>query len=731
MASLLETINSELFKAVTSGEETGLDFMSEGSKAPQDEDREHDPMSEVGLVSMSPLIADIRSKFSESERARCVKESQWIKNVAAYRGNDNGDNFRNSEKSKVYIRTTSVKVKAAYAQITEALFSDNNFPIGVTDTPVPSGVSEYAHLKTDMEANAPVMPEEMAAPQEPIGLGFPGDGFELEAGSTGDNLKFLGGLKDEYTDEAGESPLMEGHDRTGQAPQINISSRLAKRMEKQIHDRLAENNATTETRKMIQEMCLLGTGVLKGPFNVNKVHHNWEFDEDGNSTYVPEEVKTNKVSMTSLWNIYPDPNANHPNEMEWLIERHKMNHAQLRQLRNRPHFDNLAIDRLLFTGGNYSRRSFESSLDEDYTSSSESRLFEVLEYWGYIPVELLSEYNLDVPIETLTSDFVQINAWVSGNEVLRVVVNPFIPQRIPYYIIPYEVDPYSIWGTGVPELMEDTQAMMNGFARLAVDNLALAGNLVFDVDESSLVPGQDMEISPGRILRRQAGSPGQAVHGISFPNTAPANMMMFKEFRQLADEATGIPSFAHGQMGVMSPTRTASGMSMLLSNASLNIKTVVRNIDDYGLKPLGEAMFRWEMQFNPNPEIKGDLEIKAMGSSSLQAKEIRSQRLNNFLQMAGNPALAPLIKLPTVLREFAMTMDIDPEEILNSPEEAQIYAQIIGAQNLQQPSQGPSLPGNELGAAPLPSEQGFTGNDLGGTPPQLPEGGQLNGLEGA
>ena len=44
-------------------------------------------------------------------------------------------------------------------------------------------------------------------------------------------------------------------------------------------------------------------------------------------------------------------------------------------------------------------------------------------------------------------------------------------------------------------------------------------------------------------------------------------------------------------------TRTASGMSMLLGAASLNIKTVVKNLDDFLLKPLGESYFQWNMQF--------------------------------------------------------------------------------------------------------------------------------------
>jgi hypothetical protein len=412
--------------------------------------------------------------------------------------------------------------------------------------------------------------------------------------------------------------------------------------------------------------------------------------------------------MVSAWNIYPDPNAISYDSMEWLIERHRMNNNQLRSLKNRPHFDANAIDRLLFKSGNWVRQSYENVLDENNFTESEERLYEVLEFWGYMDRAKLEKFNLNTG--DMLDDYVQVNVWVSGNEVLRVVVNPFIPHRIPYYIAPYEVDPYSVWGTGVPESMQDSQAMMNGFSRLAVDNLALAGNMVFDIDDSMLIPGQDMTIEPGKIFRRQAGGAGTAINGLTFPNTAPENMMMFDRFRQLADESTGIPSFAHGQMGVMSPTRTASGMSMLLNNASLNIKTVIRNIDDYMLKPLGEACFRWEMQFNPDVDIKGDLEVKATGSSSLQAKEVRSQRLNTFLQLSMNPAIAPLIKMPYLIREIAVTMDMDPDEILNSPDEAAVYAALIGSMNQGGVGGQGQMPANPM---PMPGEQGFTGNEAG------------------
>ena len=48
--------------------------------------------------------------------------------------------------------------------------------------------------------------------------------------------------------------------------------------------------------------------------------------------------------------------------------------------------------------------------------------------------------------------------------------------------------------------MDDSQQIMNGHV-VGIDNLALASSLVFDVDESALVGGQNMEIYPGKIFR--------------------------------------------------------------------------------------------------------------------------------------------------------------------------------------------------------------------------------------
>jgi hypothetical protein len=252
---------------------------------------------------------------------------------------------------------------------------------------------------------------------------------------------------------------------------------------------------------------------------------------------------------------------------------------------------------------------------------------------------------------------------------------------------------------------------MNGHVRMAIDNLALAGNLVFDVDEASLVPGQNMDIYPGKIFRRQSGVTGTAINGLKFPNTAGENIQMYQIARQLADEETGIPSIMHGQTGVTGTGRTASGLSMLMGSAGLAMKTVIKNIDDYLLKPMGEAYFQWNMQFNESAEdIEGDLEIKPRGVAAVMQKEVRSQRLTALLQTVANPMLAPFIKIPNLMRELAISQDIDPDSLVNDVNEAQIYAEILkGLQDVQQGTGGEGSP---------PSQQPTDMAGSGGVPPQ-------------
>jgi len=687
------------------------------------EDSENSVVEDADSNKIIPFIME---KYKRADDYRQQDEERWLRAYRNYRGLYSPDvQFTEAEKSRVFIKVTKTKTLAAYGQIVDVLFAAQKFPLTVDPTELPEGV--VADVSFD-----PAEPEQLrkSGMDEPVNpYGFKGDGKELPAGATAKTLaESLGPLKDKFE---GIEGVREGVGKTPTSITFSPALIAAKMMQKKIHDQLEESSASKHLRSTAFEMALFGTGVMKGPFAVDKEYPNW--DEDGE--YSPTIKTIPQVSHVSVWNFYPDPDANNMDEAQFVIERHKMSRTQLRGLKRRPFFRSNVIDEAVNLGENYNKEHWEDDLS-DYAPEHGIERYEVLEYWGMVDVEMLVDQGVDIPKELNELDELQANVWICNGKLLRMVMNPFKPATIPYMAAPYELNPYSFFGVGIAENMDDTQTLMNGFMRMAVDNAVLSGNLILEVDETNLVPGQDLSVYPGKVFRRQGGAPGQAIFGTSFPNVSQENLQLFDKARVLADESTGFPSFAHGQTGVSGVGRTASGISMLMGAAQGGIKGVIKNVDDYLLRPLGEGLFRFNMQFDFDPKIKGDLEVKARGTESLMANEVRSQRLMQFLQTASNPALAPFAKFQYIIREIAKSLELDPDKVTNNMDEAAIQAELMKGFQEPTPAQGapagadamdPSGAGGGnigTGQVPLPQEQGFSGNAEQGTPPEAQATGQ-------
>jgi len=677
--------------------------------------------SEEGLNTDEPvgsILQYVQQRFYKAEEARYTEEQRWIKAYRNYRGLYGPDvSFTSTEKSKVFVKVTKTKVLAAYGQIVEVLFGANKFPISIDPTVLPDGVLEAVYVETDENVKKMNADGQVDIPKLEPGETFPE--FQERLAGLRSKLEPLG------------DKVKEGEGTTPTQVTFHPAMVAAKKMEKKIHDQLEESNARKELRTTAFECALFGTGIMKGPFAVDKEYPNWS--EEGE--YDPIIKTVPKCSSVSTWNFYPDPDAINMDDAEYVVERHKMSRTQLRALKRRPFFRKNAIDTAVSMGESYTKEWWEQIM-EDEANESKAERYQVLEFWGNVDVALLKDQKVDVPEELDEYDQVSVNIWTCNGQVLRLVLNPFTPSYIPYYSVPYEVNPYSLFGVGIAENMDDTQTLMNGFMRMAVDNAALSGNLIIEVDETNLVPGQDLSVYPGKVFRRQGGAPGQAIFGTKFPNVSNENLQLFDKARVLADESTGFPSFAHGQTGVSGVGRTASGISMLMSAANGSIRNVVKNVDDYLLGPLGKAFFNFNMQFDFDQDIKGDLEVKAQGTESLMANEVRSQRLMQFLQVTQNPALAPFAKMDYVMREIAKSMDLDPDKVVNSMADAKLQAELFKDFREQNPE--PAAPQEGVppqagpqgapagaqvqdtsgagggtigtGTVPQPGEQGFSGN---------------------
>lgn len=688
---------------------------------------------------MAGLAAYVQETYRINKDHRNTQETIWLNSWKQFRGEFSAEEQqriqlakeRNKFASAPFIKITKTKVLAAFGQIMEVLSSDNKFPLEVTATPRPEGIADT--VTVDMQT-APEAEPNMEGQDI---YGYEGDGRTLEAGTTSETLirstydrlkSFLKGKK------VTEGPAL---DRTKQI-ELHPADKAAFELDKTIQDQLEESNAEVELRKAAFEAVLFGTGVVKAPFTETIEMPNWEKDiESGFNVYTPKIKLVPKMKQVAVWDAYPDAGARTKEDLNNMIERHLLTAQQIKKMtKGSKLFDKEAVKRALRRGPGYMKEDWEHVIVDQTHDMIEQR-YEVLEYWGYIDNEMAVQYGLVEELEEeYDLDSVLVNIWVIGTEVIRATLSPFDTKEIPYYFVPYEEHPYQLWGIGVPENMSDAQMLINGHTRLSIDNLALAGSCVFEVNEAQLTPGQDMSLFPGKVFKKQGGAPGQSIFAIKFNNTAPEHYQAIDRAKQYADDTT-LPSYSHGATGgIPGSTRTSSGISMMMGAAALGIKTVVKNFDHYLLSPVGQAFFRWNMQFNTDVTIKGDLQVVAKGTSQLLKREVKSQRLLSLFQVGANPTIAPMINWEYNLREFVKSMDMDPDKAVNSPSQALIYADMLRGMNVQQPSanQGPvpnSGQGGEgsppamgginpadttgagggnigVGSSPLPGEAGFS-----------------------
>ena len=265
------------------------------------------------------IVSFVREKYSKAETSRRMDEERWVQAYRNYRGLYGPDvQFTSTEKSRIFVKVTKTKVLAAYGQIAEVLFGGNRFPITIDPTTLPDNISDTVNF----ESNADITKAKENTNELNAGETFP------------EYMERLGGLEKDL--EPVSDKLAEGPGKTPSSVQIHPAEVAAKKMEKKIHDQLEESHAKKHLRAAAFETALFGTGVMKGPFAVDKEYPNW--DDEG--TYSPVFKTVPQTTSVSVWNFYPDPDASTMEEAEYIIERHKMSRSQLRGLKNRPYGGN-------------------------------------------------------------------------------------------------------------------------------------------------------------------------------------------------------------------------------------------------------------------------------------------------------------------------------------------------------------------------------------------------------
>jgi hypothetical protein len=549
-------------------------------------------------------------------------EDRWIKDMRQYQGEyepNEINEMRKAKSSSIFANLTRNKTNAAEARLSDMLFPTDDRNWGIRPTPVP----------------------------------------ELSRAIQGD---------DPQQKQTAHALIREAKER-------------AEAMTKEIDDQLTESSYPAIGRDVIHDACVFGTGVMKGPVVVGRTNQQWKTDEYGNSSLSYQDDFSAGTQYVDLWNFYPESSATKINEAEHVLERHFVTRKQLITLARNPNYlaDQIqaALDEDALNSQTTHNWNSELRAISGLTEATKSTCYEMWEYNGPINKDDLIAAGAEIEEDNSLVEYFG-TILVIGNRVIRASVHPMDTQEEIYRVFNWEKDRSCIFGFGVPYLMRNPQAVINACMRMILDNggLSAGPQIVFDEDAIEPLNGQ-WELAPRKLWKKKkTGVPVREAFEVYQINNNQAELMnIFQMARQLADEETNLPLIAQGeQSGHI--TKTAHGMDMLMNSANIVLRRAVKNFDDDVTRPHITAYYNWNMQFNENPEIKGDFNIDARGSSALLAREMQAERLMTFGNLAGsNPKFDELTDWEGTYKEIVKALQVSSESVMLPPEKVQENAE--------------------------------------------------------
>lgn len=472
-------------------------------------------------------------------------------------------------------------------------------------------------------------------------------------------------------------------------------------MERKMEDQLVEGGWLKAMDEFIEDLTFSPTAFVQGPIIRKRKKLTWG---PGGSLIV-EDALREEWRRVSPFDIYPADWAECLNSAPF-IHKHRLPRKELVAMKGVEGYSSEAIDKVLTE---YSASGFHDWTDNDDSQASaegkestayrDSDLITALQYWGSVPGKLLLEWGMtpeEVPDAAMEYE---VEAWMVGPYVIKAVLNQDPLGRRPYYHHSVEHIPGALWGNALYDLMKDLQEACNAAARALMNNMGLASGPQVWINVDRIPDGEDVSaLFPWKIWQGKSDPMGASAKGIEFfqpQSNAPELMAVYDRFSQLADEYTGIPKYMTGTEGTPGAGRTASGLSMMIGNASKLVKQTIGGIDIDITSPLLERLYMHNMLHSDDPDLKGDACIVARGALSLTQKESAQVRRNEFLAATANPIDMQIIGLEgraELLRSAAQTLDLNADRVvppLSVIKQRAMMQQIAMAQQAQQqPQQG-------------------------------------------
>lgn len=456
--------------------------------------------------------------------------------------------------------------------------------------------------------------------------------------------------------------------------QMAEAQKRAETMKKEMDDQIKALQFRKVIKQVIHSGNLYGTGVMKGPLITQREVRHYARDPLTN-TWKPQRVQVVEpyVEFVPVWEWYPDTAATELEDCDGVFQRHIKTRSGMRELARRPDFDaEVILDYVKsHADGDAQMEHFETSLRnlgyESMTLDPRSKRFEVIEFWGVIDARDLAETGISAEDIDMADEY-WVNIWLLKNRIIKIAVEPIDGVRIPHFVYYYEKDETSIFGDGVPFIIRDDQEGLNASRRAMIDNAAVGSGPMLEANVDLLTPDEDPNaIFPRRVFKRNGvGVEAQypAIRPIDVNVHTNDYMVMGNKFEQDIHEST-VPSYMHGETdrGV---GRTVGGLSMLMGTAQSSLKDQLATLEDNVIEPFLQALYAWNMQFNEKDGIRGDFKVSIAGTSSLVAKEVRAQALEQFAVSTNNPTDIPYVDRKLLNQERAKAQEL-PEHLIHDP----------------------------------------------------------------
>ena len=627
------------------------------------------------------LSGYLRECWDVAEMAKRPIEEIMLRAMRQRNGQYDADKLqqiRGQGGSEIYMMITEVKCRAAESWLRDILLDNGSPPWDLAATPIPDlSPTQSREIQAQFAQRVLKMVEEMG--QAP-------------------SIEQMSEMKEVVSQDYRFMLLRQ-------------SQLSADKMKIKIQDQFAQGGWESSFNDFITDLVTFPVAFIKGPIVRRQRVLGWKTTPAGQTIVEPTERLGPEYERVDPFRMYPEPGVSNIND-GYIFEHHRLSRMELADLIGLPGYDDDAIRQVLEIGNGTSWISEDVELQKDeeerkfYSYMKPTTEFDALEFWGKVSGKMLIEWGLteeDVPDSAREYD---ANVWMVGNYVIKAVLNYDPLGEKPYAKTSFIKCPGAFWGKGIPEIIEDLQGVCNAAARALVNNMGISSGPQVEVNLERIPANEDItQLTPWKIWQVTNDPLGSSAPAIRFtqPDSRAAELMgVYEKFSRLADDHSGIPAYVYGDLNVQGAGRTSSGLSMLMGAAGKGIRQVVMHIDTDVVKPIVLRQFVYNMRYDEDESIKGDVEVIAKGAINLAVKETVNIRRIEFLNATANPIDLEIIGKEgraAILREIAKGLQMDVEEVVPSREksdysgriEAQAMASAQQAQ-AQAPASTPQLP---------------------------------------